>query len=77
MSEDDQSFNPELRQVLVVIGKHLIRDQVRTSTSLYDCGYWMVEIGCESTSYASVLTVGLRASFWEHISPRSCPVTRR
>ncbi|CAB1097053.1 unnamed protein product [Ectocarpus sp. CCAP 1310/34] len=28
MSEDDQLLNPELRQVLVVIGKHLIRDQV-------------------------------------------------
>ncbi|CAM9833402.1 unnamed protein product, partial [Scytosiphon promiscuus] len=28
MSEDDQLLNPSLRQVLVVLGKHLIRDQV-------------------------------------------------
>lgn len=37
MSEDDQSFNPELRQVLVVMGKHLTRDQVRASTASCDC----------------------------------------
>lgn len=39
MSEEDQLFNPDLRQVLVVIGKHLIRDQVRNSTASDD---WLV-----------------------------------
>lgn len=44
MSDADQSFNPELRQVLVVIGKHLIRDQVGTSAASCDVWWFAMEI---------------------------------
>ena len=33
MSDQDLLHNPELRQVMVVIGKHLVRDQVRIYTA--------------------------------------------
>lgn len=35
MSDQDLLHNPELRQVMVVIGKHLVRDQVRIYTAVY------------------------------------------
>lgn len=36
MSEDDQLLNPALRQVLVVLGKHLIRDQASVPDASLD-----------------------------------------